>query len=101
MKKHLARPFLQQYRNRDYVQHLLDDRHFDALNALDNNQACALAMATTGCIDGLDYIPAGAMESCDRWYDQKLCCREFSTAEVEERNKLADQLIAELLAEQT
>ena len=100
MKKHLARPSLQQYRNRDYVQHLLDDRHFDVLNTLDKNQACALAMVTTGCIDALDEIPAGAMESCDRWYDQQLASREFSAAEIEERHTLAKQLIAELFAEQ-
>lgn len=81
MKKIIARPHLQEYRNRDYVQHLLDDRHFDAMNQMDDGEACALAMATCGCIDALDDIPAGSMESFgekDRWYDQTMASREFS-----------------------
>ena len=102
----LSRPAMQDYRNRDFVLHYLDDRHFNALNAMDVADACTVHLATTGCLDALDLMPAGSMVSLRRgdapgnFYDQSQCVRGRTLAELQQREALAARLIDELLSQE-
>lgn len=78
-----ARPIrepLQDYRNRDYVLHLLDERVFDALN-----KGSHVHLAFSGCIDALETLPSGSMVSVsDRFYDASHVTRGISAAQEKE-----------------
>lgn len=83
------------YKNRSYVSSDLDDRHFDALNEDDH------VFGLNGyCLDALDEIPAGGMRHAPMWPAQTFAVRGMSLAELQERDALAEQLIAEILAEE-
>jgi hypothetical protein len=92
-KRRLMRHQMQDYRNRDYCQHLLDDRIFDTMNSGEDN---ALGLMTTGCLDALEHMPAGAMKSIGSYFDQILTERGVSLAEMQEREAFTEQLLAEL-----
>jgi len=89
------RPAMQDYRNRDYVQHFLDLRAFAALTAIGGD---AVALATTGCLDALAQLPAGSVVAIsDANHDQSLVVRGRCAAELRAREELARKLVAQLL----
>lgn len=51
------------------------------------------------CLDALGVIPAGSMEPIFRLPAQTLAVRGMTAAELAERDAMAEQLIAEILAE--
>lgn len=78
----LARMPLQDYQNRTYVMHLMDERHFDAMNTSGVREGCFLG--THGCIDALDILPAGSMKYiCNNYYDASTIDRELTLKEVQ------------------
>ena len=84
----------QDYRNRDYVQHLLTDEMFDALNTGDEN---TLALATSGCLDAIDYFPAGSMiETTSPYYDQSFIERGVSLEQRRQFDSVIDGILAEV-----
>jgi hypothetical protein len=104
------------YENRNFVLHLLDDRHFDALNQTPvyrdehgelHEKEPAPVLALNGyCLDALDESPAGAMQSAEKnlryWRTfgyQLYTVRGLTLADLMNRAALAEQLIAEILAE--
>jgi hypothetical protein len=95
-KRFQARHVMQDYRNRDYCQHMLDERIFDELN---DGETDALALMTTGCLDAMDHIPAGAMRGEGRYYDQAMTVRGLSYQDLLDREELASRLILEILNE--
>lgn len=99
--KHLIRPHMQVYRNRDYVAHLLTPQMFSALNS--GSAACQVTLATTGCLDAIDSMPAGSMEDlCDgRYFDQSLINRNYTLAERERMAAHAKRIIDEIRAEES
>ncbi len=97
------------YEHRNYVLHLLDKRHFDALNKTRlcrdshgtlHEAAPAPVLALNGyCLDALDDIPCGGMHSCARLPTQ-LSMPRGRTLDQHIRGKaLARKLVAEILAE--
>lgn len=97
MKIIRQRPDLQDYRNRDYACHLLDDKTFDIMN--DGEYGPFLMM--TGCLDALEQYPAGSMVSTGkRYYDCSLVSRQYSAKQIKDMDDLASKLIAEILAEE-
>lgn len=95
-----TRTDLQSYRDRDYVQHFLDEVHFDALNALDSSQACCLSMATAGCLDALELVPAGSMCSFnDNTFGITHSVRGMDIEELARRDHIAGLLIDALIHE--
>lgn len=104
-KRHLQRPHMQEYRNRDYRVSLLDDRHFDAMNqGLEGD-----FLYVTGCLDALDNIPAGSMVAVSDaehdWmhhglYDQSFAVRGLTLAELQEREEFMRQIVEEILAKE-
>lgn len=81
---------LQDYRNRDYVQHLLDDRVFDLMSE-------DAHLGTTGCLDALDHSPAGSMSGhTERYMGQQTTHRDLSLADKQEIEQLTDGLLKEL-----
>lgn len=88
------RAAMQDYSNRDYVQHFLDDRVFAGLFGLTGD---AVALATTGCLDALDQLPAGSVvATSDAYHDQSLVVRGRSAAWLRAREELARRLVAQL-----
>lgn len=95
-----------QYDRRSFILGKLDDRHFGALNADEH------ALGLNGyCLDALDTIPAGGMESDTpnprnpargrpRGGRQTHCVRGHTLAELRELEALASRLVAEILAEE-
>ncbi len=108
LKARRARPDMQDYDNRNYVAHLLDDRHFDAYNGMPEGGSSTVTLATMGCIDALDEIPAGSMKVVfhsanhhqPSLFDRSICERGFSLAEVLERDAACDEMIDEILNEE-
>jgi len=83
------------YQNRAYTLGLIDQRHFDALNP------GGLVLSLNGyCLDALDELPAGCMCQFVRHPAQHYVTRGVSLAEQQDREALAKQLIAEILAEE-
>jgi hypothetical protein len=83
-------PPLQDYRNRDYVQHLLDDEVFDIMSA-------DAHLGTTGCLDALECCPAGSMvRHTAQWMGQAMTYRELTLADLRYRQALTDELLKEL-----
>ena len=105
------------YRNRSYVLHLIDERHFEALNQTPvyrdvhgtlHEAAPAPVQALNGyCLDALDESPAGSMQAtCEKnpqpWRrgGRQTCTERGSTlAELQERATLLELLINEILTE--
>lgn len=85
----------QTYRNRSYISHKLDSGHFEALNT--DGHATTL---NGYCLDALDDLPAGGMESFVNRPAQIRNSRGYSAQEIRERNDLAEKLIDEILAEE-
>lgn len=91
---------LQSYHDREYVQHFLDEAHFDALNALDSAQACCLSMTTAGCLDARDLVPAGSMCSFnDNTFGITHSVRGLDVEELARRDRIAGLLIDALIQE--
>jgi len=83
------------YQNRSYILSDLDERHFDALNA-DGH-----VIALNGyCLDALDDTPRGSMSTCAGRPAMDFNSRGMSWAEHQERESLAERLVAEILAEE-
>lgn len=83
------------YRLRSYILADLDDRHFEALNT-DGH-----VIALNGyCLDALDDLPRGSMSTCMRKTAIDFITRGSTLAEQQEREALAERLIAEILAEE-
>jgi hypothetical protein len=79
----LARPPLQDYRNRSYIGDLLDNRVFDALIA--DRTIRAGDYMLSGCLDALDNIPAGSMVAVPgNCYDQSMVTRGRTLKEEQE-----------------
>lgn len=92
-KRRLAFDSLQPYRNRSYVAHLLDDRVFEAWNE-DRDGACTLTLATTGCLDALDTMPAGSIRAmCNRHMGSSTETRGRTLAELQFLDDLIDDLM--------
>lgn len=108
------------YDHRAFISHLLDERHFDALNVspcrrdshgyLVETGPAAVSLLNGYCIDALDHIPAGAMQAeAQNDYERRrgrgergtqcFASRGQSLAEVEACKALMDELIAEILRE--
>lgn len=104
------------YGNRNYVLHLLDDRHFCALNQTPvwrdehgtlHEKAPAPILALNGyCLDALDESPAGCMQASfpnmKQWRSsgfQVFTVRGCTHQELVDRAELAEQLINEILKE--
>ncbi len=83
------------YNNRNYVFSELDDRHFDALNQ--DGHVCAL---NGYCLDALEEMPGGSMSTVLKTPAILFTVRGLSLKEIQDRNALAEQLIAEILAEE-
>ena len=82
------------YRDRDYVQHLLDTRVFEGWLA---GLIDTVALATTGSLDAPDALPCGSMVAFDdTFYDQSTVVRGFDVRRCHELDALARQLIAGL-----
>ncbi|HET8687715.1 MAG TPA: hypothetical protein VFM18_13775 [Methanosarcina sp.] len=90
----------QDYRNRDFAgESELDDRVFDLMN--DGADPSGLTLMMTGCLDALDEIPAGSMNVVNGWYDRTLVIRGVSLDEQKRIDKLLDELIDEILMEES
>lgn len=88
-----ARQDLQDYRNRDYVLHILDDRHFDALNSMPNHYTTAVA--TTGCLDALEMLPGGCMRSITTMmFDQYTVTRGIDLKDQRRIDKLMEEIFS-------
>ena len=82
------------YRDRDYIQHLLDPRVFEGWLA---GPLDTVALATTGNLDAPNVSPSGSMAACDdTFYDQSTVARGFDIRRRHELDALARQLIAGL-----
>lgn len=91
-KNRLAREPLQEYRNRDYVLHMMDDTVFDALNC-----DSGLYLAASGCIDALDHIPSGSMRVVSNGiYDASTIHREIDAKQQKEIDAFMDELISSI-----
>lgn len=80
---------LQDYRNRAYTLWLLDERVFDAMNkGVEGNFA-----AYSGCLDALDFLPAGSMVSIGgNFYDASTIERGVSAEEQKRINDFMNSL---------
>jgi hypothetical protein len=90
---------MQDYLNRDYVQSDLTDVYFDAMNKGKEGDF----LFCTGCLDALDFSPAGSMKQVPGgFYDASITERGYTAAEVEAQNSfmnaIADEIIDEILA---
>jgi hypothetical protein len=85
---------LRHYRNRSYIGGLLDRGFFLALNP--GAHVCGL---DGYCLDATEYIPAGGMHDAARMPTQTTMPRGYSLADVQRLERIADELIAEILAE--
>ena len=96
-KRCQQREWLQDYRNRDYVQSKLDDAVFEAFVGEDFTLACM----TTGCLDALDNLPAGSVQvTVEPYYDQRMACRGKTQAELDDLIALATGLIEDVKAQE-
>lgn len=95
---------LQDYYSRGCVYHLLDYKVFEALNGMDRDGACAVLMATTGCLDALDRSPGGSMRAVDvdgqrGLYDQTHTERDRTLLERDGLERETAALVAAVLGE--
>ena len=89
-RRRLARHPLQAYRNRNYIGHLVDDKWFDLQN--DGSIEGPFFAHAIGCLDALDYIPAGSMKHVGHiWYDATVCVRGLTLAEIEAFDAIAEE----------
>jgi hypothetical protein len=91
---------MQDYLNRDYVQSDLAEVYFDAMNKGKEGDF----LFCTGCLDALDFSPAGSMKHVHwNFFDASTTERGRTAAEVEESNAfmnaIVDEIIDEILAE--
>lgn len=100
----------QEYRNRAYISHLLDDRHFHELNRTPAQQLPSGSWVELGpahvlglqgyCLDAPTYMPSGSMQACKvsgfARNEMAIIERGVSLAEAQERERLMDELVAEL-----
>jgi len=93
-KRIQMRPQMQDYRNRDYCLHMMDQRIFDEMCGTDD-----LFLMTSGCLDALSLIPAGSTKECGQYFDQFMNERGVSLAETLEREEFTKRLLAELAQE--
>lgn len=104
------------YNNRNYILHLLDDRHFCALNQTPvwrdahgelHEKAPAPILSLNGyCLDALDESPAGAMQAEAKTTQrgivrgfQLFTVRGLTATDLQDRAALAERLINEILKE--
>ena len=74
---------LQAYWDRNYIGHLVDGQWFDMQNDDGTIEGPPFAQAI-GCLDALDYIPAGSTKHVGHiWYDATVCVRGSTLAEIE------------------
>ena len=82
-KSRQARPAshpLQAYWDRNYIGHLVDGQWFD----MQNDGSTEGPSFAHGCLDALDYIPAGSTKHVGHiWYDATVCVRGMTLAEIE------------------
>ena len=93
IKNRLARQPMQEYVNRDYVCHELDERVFDILNTGKEGNF----LMTTGCLDALDYIPAGSM--CVKfpgYYDASVVHREI---DAKKQKEIDDYMMSDMISD--
>mgnify|MGYP003345043247 CR=1 FL=1 len=83
------------YANRNYML-----RRLDAVQFAQMNQDGHTIGLCGYCLDAPDDIPAGSMKSGGGWPLQSNTVRGMTAAELDERNRLADELIAEILREE-
>ena len=84
------------YSLRSYILGSLESAHADAACE------CAMLHGLNGyCLDALDEIPAGSMVPIFERPAQAYAVRGMTHAELMEREALAEQLIAEILAEES
>ena len=89
-RRRLASHPLQAYRNRNYIGHLVDDKWFDLQN--DGSIEGQFFANAIGCLDALDYIPAGSMKHIGQiWYDATVCVRGLTLAEIEAFDAIAEE----------
>lgn len=94
-KRRQQREWLQDYRNRDYVQSKLDDTIFDAFVGEEFTLSCM----TTGRLDALDNSPAGSLQvTVEPYYDQRMNSRGMTQAELDHLTALATRLIEDIEA---
>lgn len=94
-RRHLTTAALQSYRQRDYVAHLLDDRVFEAWNE-DRAGTCTLTLASTGCLDALETLPAGSVVAqCNRYMRPSTYERGRGWQEVRDADALIEALLNE------
>lgn len=90
-KPRLARHPLQAYWDRNCIGHLVDGQWFDMQNegAIEG----PFFAHAIGCLDALDYIPAGSTKHVGHiWYDATVCVRGFTLAEIEEAERFMGEL---------
>lgn len=87
---------LQHYRNRDYQWAHVDNATFELLNS-DND---GFMLYFTGCLDALEYMPAGSFLSeriGRRWAGSPSCTvRGFTQAEIDEQYATITAFLKEL-----
>ena len=89
-KSRLARHPLQAYYNRNYIGHLVDEQGFDMQN--DGNLEGPFFAHAIGCLDALDYIPAGSVRHIGHyWYDIRVCVRGLTLAELEALDDILEE----------
>lgn len=95
MKSRRCRSDLQDYYNQLYIGALLDERVFDIQNKGGSGHCDFLYKQ--GALDALDFIPAGSMRYVGgHYYDQSVCERGRTLAEVEAENEFMNSLVDEV-----
>lgn len=89
-KSRLASHPLQAYWSRNYIGHLVDEQWFDLQS--DVSVEGPFFAHAIGCLDALDYIPAGSMKHVgSAWYDATVCVRGVTLAEIEAFEAIAEE----------